>query len=432
MRQSKICRGCGRLYTPRGWLSSKCDECRAASPGDYMKVRTMADIQAASRAQISVTKFLVGACVAVQLGMLLQGISLMSPNGADLVRWGSNYAPLTLGPEPWRLFTCMFVHVGLIHIALDMWCLFSLGELAEHLFGRVQFLMVYLLTGLAASLVSVTVHPGNSAGASGAIFGVAGALFAYLRVSGGNYRSVLRHNAGSIGSFIVYNLIFSFMIPGIDIFAHLGGLAAGIVMGALMPRTSFGVSVPWRLNARWLVYPVMALAILGGGYLVHRRAGLDSPTAYIVAGDLDGAARWYERKLARDPNNEDAVATLASLYIAQKEYPKATALLESAVKRIPHSVELELGLAACYEQAGRFGDALAVLKTAEKEHPDSAGIQTGWGEWYLAQNRPADAIPYLEKALQLDPNDADAAEELQQAQNAVRSKQPPPARSQHK
>src|SRR5262249_36156640 len=118
-----------------------------------------------------ITQLFVVMNALVFIAMAITGVSAFEPNSQEVIRWGANYGPLTLGGQPWRLLSCVFVHGGILHIAMNMWCLWSLGELAEGLFGHVTFAFVYLVTGIAGSVASVWWHPGGvSVGASGAVF----------------------------------------------------------------------------------------------------------------------------------------------------------------------------------------------------------------------------------------------------------------------
>ncbi len=111
----------------------------------------------------------------------LGGVSLTTPAPAQLVHWGANWGPLTLDGQPWRALTSNYVHIGIVHILLNMWCLWDLGRLAERIFGGLTLFLIYTLCGLAGSIASLWMHPMVfGAGASGAIFGLAGALIAAL------------------------------------------------------------------------------------------------------------------------------------------------------------------------------------------------------------------------------------------------------------
>ena len=113
--------------------------------------------------------------------MAASGVSPMEPTVDGLIHWGANFGPLTTGGQWWRLLTSMFVHIRLFHIGMNMFVLWDIGRFMERLLGRGGFLVMYLFAGLAGSLASLAWNPFVvSAGASGAIFGLYGGLFAYL------------------------------------------------------------------------------------------------------------------------------------------------------------------------------------------------------------------------------------------------------------
>jgi rhomboid protease GluP len=134
------------------------------------------------------------------------------------------------------LLTSVFVHGGIIHIAFNMWCLWNLGALCEALYGRWTYAAIYLLCGVGGSLGSVIWNPHVlSVGASGAIFGLAGALLAAFKLGEFSVpRAALSGTLRSVGAFVVYNLIFGAAISGVDNAAHIGGLITGLILGALI------------------------------------------------------------------------------------------------------------------------------------------------------------------------------------------------------
>src|SRR5947207_10338854 len=156
-----------------------------------------------------ITRLLVGLNVAVFIATGVAGVSVIAPSGEALLRWGADFGPRTLGGEPWRLLTSTFLHFGVIHLAMNMWCLWALGTLAEPLLGGGAFLLLYLLSGLGGSVLSMLVHPMViSAGASGAVFGVAGALIPLLWLRGDGPKLTGPGNAlGSVIGFVAYNLV---------------------------------------------------------------------------------------------------------------------------------------------------------------------------------------------------------------------------------
>jgi len=134
----------------------------------------------------------------------------------------------------WRLVSNAFMHYGLLHIGLNMYGLWILGGVLEPYVGTVRFGMIYLISTLTASLGALLINQGPSAGASGAIFGLMGALFVLERQRG---MSLL---AGPIGGLLVINLVITFGVPGISIGGHIGGLVGGVLVGLILSRFGKG------------------------------------------------------------------------------------------------------------------------------------------------------------------------------------------------
>lgn len=143
-----------------------------------------------------------------------------------LVFLGAKYNSGIASGQYYRLITCMFLHGGILHIALNMYSLYAIGPLVERIYGKVKFLMIYFVSGITASLMSYIMSPGISIGASGAIFGLLGACLVLAvkmkKIIGKSFLS-------NILSVIAINLVIGFGIPNIDNFAHIGGLLGGIV-----------------------------------------------------------------------------------------------------------------------------------------------------------------------------------------------------------
>ena len=149
---------------------------------------------------------------------------------------GASYAPLVLEGEYWRLFTSMFLHFGFEHLAYNMFSLLFLGDIVETVMGPVRYLIIYIVGGLCGNIVSVlmSMKTGKyavSAGASGAIFACMGA-FAYFALR--NRRGFGRGNLRRLGMMVLLMIMQSFVDTGVDNAAHMGGLAAGFVLAALL------------------------------------------------------------------------------------------------------------------------------------------------------------------------------------------------------
>lgn len=208
------------------------------------------------------TYTLLGINCTVFLWMVLHGVSLTLPSPQDLQHYGANITALVLEGQWWRLLTAMFVHVGILHLATNMWCLWNLGLLGEPLLGRRGMFAVYILTGAAGNLLSMAfnvircawdrnscpLYFSAGAGASGAVFGLAGILIVLLS----NRRlpipwPELKKLRGSVIQFAILNLAIGLATLlrdtgiHIDNSAHVGGFLCGLAMGVpLLPRMTAG------------------------------------------------------------------------------------------------------------------------------------------------------------------------------------------------
>src|SRR5215475_3534683 len=191
--------------------------------------------------KIAVTSVLLGLNVAVFGLMLAGGMHPMAPTIDRLIQWGANYGPKTTNGEWWRMFTAMFLHIGVLHLLFNMVALWNVGSFMERILGSVGFVVLYLLSGLLGSVASVAWNPFVvSAGASGAIFGLYGGLLAFLVRHRAMQQASLAALRTNTLAFLGYNLVFGFIIQGIDMAAHLGGLAGGFICGCvLMPSPTF-------------------------------------------------------------------------------------------------------------------------------------------------------------------------------------------------
>lgn len=176
------------------------------------------------------TPILLDINLLVFIAMALSGVHMMTPAVNSLLQWGANYKPLTLAGEWWRLVTCCFVHIGILHLLMNMYALLYIGLLIEPILGKSRFITAYMVTGVIASLTSLWWHDISvSAGASGAIFGMYGVFLALLTTNIVE-KSTRKPLLISIAIFVVYNLM-SGMKEGVDNAAHIGGIVSGIIIG---------------------------------------------------------------------------------------------------------------------------------------------------------------------------------------------------------
>jgi membrane associated rhomboid family serine protease len=172
---------------------------------------------------------LIGACVSVFAGMVAEGASLWLVSATHLRGAGAMDAARVWEGEVWRLVTGMFVHGAVWHIGLNMWILWQVGRVLERLLGTPRFLLLYLVTGVTGFAASLVFHPGVSAGASGAIFGVVGGLLAVAIAT--RNQPVGRFLVRALLPFVAATLLIGFLLPFVDNPAHIGGLLMGILLG---------------------------------------------------------------------------------------------------------------------------------------------------------------------------------------------------------
>src|SRR4051812_30569492 len=190
------------------------------------------------------TVSLIVANVAIFFVMVARGVSFWTMNELQSLQWGANVAALTLGGQYWRLFTANFLHIGFIHLAFNMVMLFLLGRLAEYFYSSKDFLLLYAYAGLCSGLVGGMWQPYvTSAGASGAIFGISGAMLATLWRGDLPIEKEDRERVLSgVIQFTVLNLFIGGVqnyLPGIfharvDSAGHIGGLLGGLLVGTVV------------------------------------------------------------------------------------------------------------------------------------------------------------------------------------------------------
>jgi rhomboid protease GluP len=172
--------------------------------------------------------------VAIAAGFLAETLLGGSQEPRVLVLLGANVPELVLRGELWRLAASLFLHIGIVHLLVNGWALFQLGTLFELLLGSVRLAVVYFGSGIAGSVASVLFlgDPfGISAGASGAIFGLLGALIAFLLRRRERLLPPAKSLLLQLGGWAAFNVFLGFSLPSIDNAAHLGGCAVGFGLG---------------------------------------------------------------------------------------------------------------------------------------------------------------------------------------------------------
>src|SRR3954447_13038511 len=225
------CKNCGADVGQNAGADTQRQYCASCAPPQSSAISTTAD----TVRRFPVTYTIMAGCIAVYVAMSVSSGTFVAPTVENVLRWGGTGPEIILKGEWWRLVTAVFVHIGIIHIASNMYVFWGLGMMAERLLGRMNFLAVYLLTGIAGNVLTLLLKPNIvGAGASGAIFGLAGVLISVLQF--GNL-SVPRERLAPLKKEVVklalYNLVIGAVVPAINNVAHLGGLIYGLLLGGL-------------------------------------------------------------------------------------------------------------------------------------------------------------------------------------------------------
>ncbi len=214
--------------------------------------------------RVRVTQWLIGVNLLVFLAMLASGAGLWHSSNSVQLAWGANFGPATQDGEWWRLGSALFLHFGVLHLVMNMWALWDGGQLVERMYGHLRFAAIYFISGITGNLLSLVSHHGQaiSGGASGASFGVYGALLVCLwrerrHLQPREFRWLFWGASG----FAALTIVLGLLIPGIDNAAHVGGFLTGLLSGVVLARAlEAGQTLPWRPRAR--AAAVFALALL--------------------------------------------------------------------------------------------------------------------------------------------------------------------------
>ena len=368
------CNNCGQEFTG----GPSCPYCGAPN---LPTTRTYVPGSAATR-EISATHIIVGINVLVFVAMVATGASFINPSREQLLRWGANWGPLSLGTQPWRILTSNYVHIGIIHIAFNMWCLWNLGQLAERVLGRMNYVILYTLCGLSGSLASLWWHPLTvGAGASGAIFGLAGASIAVFYM--GHLpipKAAIQGTMRSLVTFVGYNLLFG-LSPGIDNSAHLGGLAAGLAMGAALSKhimVAPEVRRTWE-RVTWVVMALVLLVANGAIRKLYPQLPMMADPKYIAAQQIQSA------KIA----------------LQQRRPDEAISRLREAIEQQPNSAEAHYLLGEAYLTQGKADQAISTFQDALRLNPKYAEADVGLGAAYLSKGMKQQADEAFKKAAEL-------------------------------
>lgn len=367
----------------------------------------------------------VATFVILGLNVLIFGLMTLSGGSTSpqvLLNFGASYGPYIQRGEYWRLVMPMFLHIGFLHLLLNSVGLLVLGRILESVYGYGRFALLYVACGVGSSFLSMKFSPAVAAGASGAIFGMAGAMLTigYLHRAAVP-RRWRRAFGGGILPLIVLNLLLGYSVRGIDNWGHLGGLITGILLSAVLAPPG----IEWipgaaeeRPSQTAVVIPVMLVILAMVAGVRHYRtsrvvARLMAESVRLRAtGKPDEALKRIREAFRVAPSDERPHEELGALYLSQNRLPDAVREFQEARRLSPISSRAQLGLARAYRRQGEVAKARKLFEELVGDELDTAEGHRAIADLYNEEKFYEDSIRHYQAALQMNPNDAAAHNNL--------------------
>lgn len=328
-----------------------------------------------NKALVVKTIMVVNVVLFVLMVIASGGKELMNPTTEFLIQWGANAGAYTLDGDYWRIVTAAFLHGSFLHIAMNMAVLWDVGPLVERIYGSKRFLLLYFFAAITASLNTLFWNPGGcSVGASGAVFGIFGAMLAFYQSHRKSIPAhVIKEKSRVVMAVIGYNLIFGVMQPNIDNAGHVGGLIGGFLIGlVLSPRE------PLKRKIRFL-------EVLGVAVCTALCFGL-----------------WtVDKSVPMDKNGTFAIMSALRMH-AKGKTEESLKFLNRYIDDL-HGAEPDVRLMRAellINEESKLDEAMRDVDVVLKANPNSAHGNQMKAYILLRQNKPTDAIEYTQRGLQ--------------------------------
>jgi rhomboid protease GluP len=317
----------------------------------------------------------------------------------------------------------MFLHIGWVHLGVNLYALYLLGPILERIYGYVRFSLIYVGAGITGSWLSMAMSHNVAAGASGAIFGIAGAML----VTGHLYPDVVpRRWRLAFGKGMVFLIILNYAIglsmPHlIDNWGHTGGLLGGAALAVLIPPPLTYRSYRWTLSkiprtAVIIPAAIVALAMFATADHYHatqRVTRLIAEGRHFWAQQQDRRAVERFQQAAREyPRDERPYEELAAVYLSQNQLAEAIREYSEALRLSPGSPVAQLGLAVAYDRKGQKDKARDLLEDLVGKNPQTPDAQEALANLCADQRLYPEAIKHYKEAIQLKPDFAEARNNL--------------------
>ncbi|MCM3396764.1 MULTISPECIES: rhomboid family intramembrane serine protease [Oceanobacillus] len=286
-----------------------------------------------------------------------------------LIEMGAKYNPSIIEGEWWRIASSMFLHIGYLHLLMNMLAIYYLGTATERIFGRTRFLFIYFLAGIGGGLASFAFTTNVSAGASGAIFGLFGALLFFGII----YKRIFFQTMGSnILIILLINIVLGFSVEQIDMGAHIGGLLAGFLASAMM-------HLPNKKNVRTQLIGFIAYVMLITGLVIFGlNSNMNNQSNYLMQieqllldNQFEEVVEVATEALDLEGDMQGPILFQRSYaYIELNELNLAVEDLEQSILHEPVLPEAYYNLALLYDSNGQIEEAKEMITKAYELNPD--------------------------------------------------------------
>ncbi len=313
--------------------------------------------------------------------------------------------------EYWRLFSSMFIHIGLLHLSGNCLFLYLCGPLLELSYGHEKFLIIYILSGFLGNILSLLGMKysvtGISAGASGALFGILGALISFTIIERKVlpqrlYRSLIKN----LVLIVVLNLLVGLVIPNIDILAHTGGFLSGLILGYIMDNEIYVDEKKKKFKVipslAGIIFVIFSVALSYMAIIPPGNISYYTGNNYLREEQYDEAEKEFTKAIAVDPNSSDIYMKLAIACLGQNKIDMALQKVEYSLKLDPDGVLANYLAGTIYQQKGELEKALSYYgKTTEIDKKFALGYQ-GTGDIYRLQKKWDLALENSKKAIEMN------------------------------
>lgn len=318
----------------------------------------------------------------------------------SVVAAGALYREKVLAGEGWRLISAAFLHGGFDHILSNTIFMYILGMATEHAFGLMKTAFIYLVAAVSGSLLSLAVAPGPSIGASGAVFGLMGALVAVLYRNRARYYLRDRGIGAFVAALAALEIFLGYSDPYIDNWCHLGGLLGGAAAGLILRPEPVGEADPVTASTKALTTSTMTILCL---YLLFRVGYLAAveATVCLALDKRPAALAAAGEAIDRNPANAYAYYLRGTIYLADKDYRAALADLSRYLDKTPADDRAVYVVGSLYHEQGEYSKAVEYYTRALAISPNNVNYLNSRGYAYILsedyQSARADFTAILKK-----------------------------------